>query len=105
MAKKRFPEKGRSFLSRPLSLIEEDDFGPQYGVAITYVVQLLHSLCLEGPNEIVQEVADASKLAELLIHPCLNVRMEAIKLFSVLMQVSAIQILIIRSRLRKMCTY
>ena len=89
MAKKRFGEKGCSFLSRPLALLEEDDFGPQYGVAITYVLQLLHSLSLEGPNEIVQEVADAAKLAELLIHPCLNVRMEAVKLFSVLMQVSA----------------
>ena len=90
VAKKRFGEnQGESgFLTRPLSLIEEDDFGPKYGVAISYIIELLHNLSLEGQNsKIVQDAAEATKLAELLIHPCLNVRMEAIRLFSVLMQV------------------
>ena len=91
VARKRFPKKGEgnSFLSRPLSLIAEDDFGPQYGAAITYVVELLHNLSLGGQAQIVQEATDVAKLAELLIHPCSNIRIEAVKLFSVLLQVSA----------------
>ena len=78
-------------MSRPLSLIAEDDFGPQYGAAITYVVELLHNLSLVGQwGQIVQEATDVAKLAELLIHPCSNIRIETVKLFSVLMQVSVI---------------
>ena len=85
VARKRYPEK--NFLKRPLELIDEDEVNAQYGVAITYGLQLLRLLLVEaGEPELVKGAVPADKLANLLLHSCVNVRLEAVKLFAQVLQ-------------------
>ena len=83
IAKKRFASSGQNFLSRALALLAQDDFGPQFGVAISYLLQLL-SVLIDHPkgSAVVKKTFELEKLGELLIHPCLNVRLEAVKFFA-----------------------
>ena len=72
-----------NFLKRPLELIDEDEVNAQYGVAITYGLQLLRSLYCSSEAQLVKAaVPQADKLANLLLHSCVNVRQEAVKLFA-----------------------
>ena len=85
VARKRYPDK--NFLKRPLELIDEDEVNAQYGVAITYGLQLLRLLLVEaGEPELVKGAVPADKLANLLLHSCVNVRLEAVKLFAQVLQ-------------------
>lgn len=72
--------KNKNFLQRPLQLLDEDDFGPQYGVAITYLLELLQSLLLA--DNINASQVNLSRLSELIIHPCFNVRLQAVNFFA-----------------------
>ena len=81
MAKKRFSSNGQ-LLSRALSLLSEDDFGPQFGVSISYVLELLAVLWQSKKELVKKSIENAEKLSELIIHPCLNVRTEAVKFFA-----------------------
>ena len=84
VARKRYPGgDGSKFLKRPLELIDEDEVNAQYGVAITYGLQLLRSLYCSSEAQLVKAaVPRADKLANLLLHSCVNVRQEAVKLFA-----------------------
>ena len=87
VARKRYPGGGRgNFLKRPLELIDEDEVNAQYGVAITYGLQLLRLLLDSGEQELVKGAVPADKLANLLLHSCVNVRLEAVKLFAQVLQ-------------------
>ena len=79
----------QNFLSRPLELIYEDEVNAEYGVAITYVLQLLRLLFEAGEAELVKGAVKADKLADLLVHSCVNVRLEAVKLFAEVLQDAA----------------
>ena len=82
VARKRYPGgDGSKFLKRPLELIDEDEVNAQYGVAITYGLQLLRSLYSKD-SQLVKTSVRADKLANLLLHSCVNVRQEAVKLFA-----------------------
>ena len=83
VAKKRFNE---TFLRRPLGLIDEDEVNVEYGVAITYVLQLLTSLLQANKEEVVKEAVKLETLANLLLHSCMNVRIEVVKLWSLLLK-------------------
>ena len=80
VAGKRYPGKTK-FLKRPLELIDEDEVNAQYGVAISYGLQLLRSLYSKD-SQLVKTSVRADKLANLLLHSCVNVRQEAVKLFA-----------------------
>ena len=84
VARKRYPGgDGSKFLKRPLELIDEDEVNAQYGVAITYGLQLLRSLYCSSEAQLVKAaVPRADKLANLFLHSCVNVRQEAVKLFA-----------------------
>ena len=71
-----------NFLKRPLELIDEDEVNAQYGVAITYGLQLLSGLLDKQHSGLVHAAVPADKLANLLLHSCVNVRQEAVKLFA-----------------------
>ena len=82
MANKRV----RNFLQRPLELIDEDEVNLQYAVAITYGLQLLRALIVEANKEdVVKATVSVDTLTNLLLHSCVEVRLEAINLIQTLL--------------------
>ena len=76
----------KNFLQRPLQLIDEDEVNLQYAVAITYGLQLLRNLVLEANKEaLVKASVPMHKLTGLLLHTCVDVRMEAVSLVNLLL--------------------
>jgi hypothetical protein len=54
---------------------------PEYAVAITHVLGLLCGLVEAGQEAKVKNAITADKLANLLLHSCVNVRTEVVRLF------------------------
>ena len=76
----------RNFLQRPLELIDEDEVNLQYAVAITYGLQLLRALIVEANKEaVVKAAVSVDTLTNLLLHSCVEVRLEAINLIQTLL--------------------
>lgn len=82
--------KKANFLDRPLQLIDHDEVDAQYGAAITYSLQLLRKLVtapsLSEVDLVKAQILESGKLANLLIHSCVNVRHEAIGLLKDLLK-------------------
>ncbi len=64
-------------------LLQEDDFGPQSALSISYFVELLKTLLQLRQFDFLKDNL-AKNLAELIIHPCSNVRLESVRFFALL---------------------
>ena len=77
----------KDFLQRILQLIDEDEVNLQYAVAITYGLQLLRSLIVEANKEdLVKDSVPVDTLTNLLLHSCVDVRLEAVGLMNLMLK-------------------